>query len=907
MSLQDLLGLAPVPGLATGVNILTSTFKEVQNVKTFIKELSARCIRLMIALRDSSKGLEGTHMIEIADEIEVIVSHVDRKVREWATWTQLKSFLQQGEIKEGIDRLHRDIDASMMKFHATTMELSRGQLESRATHDRDKAEMRELLRMIVKNTDNMKDLLNMQSSRDSNPVEEMMESLQTELMDPSIQASEEEAFKAGLWMLHEETSRLPPLANLTGQVTLLSRDTIRKGSFNDIYLGLWLDQESVALRFPRTLVNNAEVQQRFQREVSIWRELKHPNVVPLYGVVYIAEDLYTVSPWMDNGTVVDYVKKSPSADRMKLLTDAASGLEYLHKKGIVHGDLRGASPGVFVLVNLLVSKDGVVRLSDFGLSKFLEDCGKGIVTSDDINPRWFAPELIKQSGPVSTHSDIWSFAMVCLEILSGQMPYSNITRDIAVLREVDNGKLPQRPGRLATSQGLTDDMWAFMITCWQDKPDIRPSILDVKTRLLELRGVISPLGRSTSMAGHNKGPVFSRTNNQFSIAMARVNSRPSTATSDMSTVSSILETKSELMRHDVQAGHGHQWRPGESNPSAELGSVNSTSLDSLPITSFSGERPVHIVHHSLLEIPPSPPSSFSTRSVLHFRLETEARSYEKVATDSTRSFSSTTSGHLTGPIKEAVLDSRMIVNVVNGVVTSGTLEGLVDRLITNFNLRGDLDYREISDVASSWLSCTGLSNDRQMQVDYKLLTQMKLFCESAIQMKNSTTMVDKAKDILWQVEERARTDNLSSVIPLLPCRRLFADIGHQALRLGDCPYPPRRRQIQGFGCPDYIAHLKRHPGYNNVEGMPKLRNFSSLVAIATTLHSVTVERLRATRAELTVQMQGKLDALQDIIDPSSNHRSYRAALNEATNPDERQHCIPWLAIHLKELNLVFQR
>lgn len=112
-----------------------------------------------------------------------------------------------------------------------------------------------------------------------------------------------------------------------------------------------------------------------------------------------------------------------------------------------------------------------------------------MIASENINPRWFAPELIRQSGPVSTHSDVWSFAMVCLEILSGEMPYSNITRDIAVLREVDNGKLPERPGRFATSQGLTDDMWALMVKCWHKKPDMRPFISDVKNSLLELRAL----------------------------------------------------------------------------------------------------------------------------------------------------------------------------------------------------------------------------------------------------------------------------------------------------------------------------------------------------------------------------------------------------------------------------------
>ena len=118
-----------------------------------------------------------------------------------------------------------------------------------------------------------------------------------------------------------------------------------------------------------------------------------------------------------------------------------------------------------------------------------------MVSSGNTNPRWSAPELVKQSGPLSTHSDVWGFAMVCLEILSGEVPYSSISRDIAVLREVDNGKLPQRPpGRFATSQGLSDDVWAQMLDCWHKKPEMRPSITQIKARLSELRGVLSHPG-----------------------------------------------------------------------------------------------------------------------------------------------------------------------------------------------------------------------------------------------------------------------------------------------------------------------------------------------------------------------------------------------------------------------------
>ena len=110
-----------------------------------------------------------------------------------------------------------------------------------------------------------------------------------------------------------------------------------------------------------------------------------------------------------------------------------------------------------------------------------------MTTSYSVNPRWFAPELLTESGPVSTHSDVWSFGMVCLEILSGDVPFADIKRDIAP-REIDNGVLPKHPGRLATLHGLSDTIWQVLQKCWEREPPMRPSITEVKNSLLGIEG-----------------------------------------------------------------------------------------------------------------------------------------------------------------------------------------------------------------------------------------------------------------------------------------------------------------------------------------------------------------------------------------------------------------------------------
>lgn len=68
---------------------------------------------------------------------------------------------------------------------------------------------------------------------------------------------------------------------------------------------------------------------------------------------------------MKYGTAISYVEKYPQTNVPKLLSEITEGLAYLHSQDIVHGDLRGA--------NVLISEDGVARLSDFGLTKFLQN------------------------------------------------------------------------------------------------------------------------------------------------------------------------------------------------------------------------------------------------------------------------------------------------------------------------------------------------------------------------------------------------------------------------------------------------------------------------------------------------------------------------------------------------------
>lgn len=105
----------------------------------------------------------------------------------------------------------------------------------------------------------------------------------------------------------------------------------------------------------------ADCLQRFMKEVEIWRDLQHPHVLRFLGIVEFGSQILSVSIWMENSDALKYINSTVEViDRLRILRDVSSGMEYLHFRKVVHGDLRAA--------NILIDADGNACVSDFGLS-----------------------------------------------------------------------------------------------------------------------------------------------------------------------------------------------------------------------------------------------------------------------------------------------------------------------------------------------------------------------------------------------------------------------------------------------------------------------------------------------------------------------------------------------------------
>jgi len=233
---------------------------------------------------------------------------------------------------------------------------------------------------------------------------------------------------------------------------------------------------------------------KFSSETITWRQLSHPNVLPFYGVYHLDRNPRRVClacPWMENGNVIQFLaNRTSEVNCIPLCLDVAQGLEYLHSEHIIHGDLKG--------LNILVSSSQRACIADFGVATMIHSASMTYMTTDKRTRtlRWQAPELLPDitGGDFSntelcntTATDVYSFALVCYEMLSGNCPFFDIKNDFQFMALVKQGRRPSQPSHsLHQTRGLNDDMWHLMEACWITEPQRRLSASQITERMRAL-------------------------------------------------------------------------------------------------------------------------------------------------------------------------------------------------------------------------------------------------------------------------------------------------------------------------------------------------------------------------------------------------------------------------------------
>ncbi|KAL5633732.1 hypothetical protein ACGC1H_005814 [Rhizoctonia solani] len=251
------------------------------------------------------------------------------------------------------------------------------------------------------------------------------------------------------------------------------------GGSGDIYCGNLRDSTAVCVKVPRFANNTsqrAESHVYASREIHTWNKCRHPNILPFLGLAAFRDRVATISPWIKNGTMRNYLKRHSDADRCRLSTQICAGVAYLHSINVVHGDLKGD--------NVLISDDGNALLMDFGSADLQNRTLKFTRPMDQCGwtMRWGAPELLQEIAPLSKESDVYALGMVYQEAITGQLPFSEKQEMALLLAVCVRQEVPTRPvAQIPANSENGDKLWELLCKCWSREPEKRPSAAQVES------------------------------------------------------------------------------------------------------------------------------------------------------------------------------------------------------------------------------------------------------------------------------------------------------------------------------------------------------------------------------------------------------------------------------------------
>ncbi|KAM3612963.1 uncharacterized protein V6R79_017989 [Siganus canaliculatus] len=250
------------------------------------------------------------------------------------------------------------------------------------------------------------------------------------------------------------------------------------GQFGVVKYGKWQGLHDVAIKM---IKEGSMSEDDFIEEAKIMMKLRHENLVQLYGVCTKQRPIYIVTEFLSNGCLLTYLreglKQHPTAVQLlEMCKDVSEGMAYLESQQYIHRDLAAR--------NCLVDGIGTVKVTDFGLSRYVLDDEYTSSAGSKFPVRWSPPEVLLYCK-FSSKSDIWAYGVLMWEVYTlGRLPYERLN-NTEIVDQVSRGLRLYRP------QLANERVYSIMSSCWLDKADERPTFeelaLTVQDLLYELQ------------------------------------------------------------------------------------------------------------------------------------------------------------------------------------------------------------------------------------------------------------------------------------------------------------------------------------------------------------------------------------------------------------------------------------